>query len=158
MPSQLPISVQSVVAVGEKVMASRLMDEVVILDLKSGIYHGLEAVGARVWEILHQPAHVQSVRDVLLAEYEVEPVRCEQDLLTFLEELKNHGLLDVRSAAMGEVLPPQCSGALAPDLRAGDGGAVSDRTVDAAVSMDQENDRTEEDAPTDRIAQQTAVG
>src|SRR2546421_10327874 len=147
MSSQLPISIQSVVAVGEKVMASRLMDEVVILDLKSGVYHGLEAVGARVWEMIHEPNPVRSVRDVLLDEYEVEPVRCEADLLAFLEELKTHGLLDVRSAAMDEVQPTSHARAVAADSRAGDGGNGSPRTVDASVSVSAGDEQSPEQAP-----------
>lgn len=99
MSNQASVSVRSVVATGTDLLASRLEDEVVILDLKSGVYHGLEAVGARVWELIGQPAPVHAVRDSLLDEYEVEPQRCEQDLLALLAELKSHGLLEVRHEA-----------------------------------------------------------
>jgi hypothetical protein len=94
------IDVDSVVSAGEDVVASALADEVVILNLNSGVYHGLESVGARVWELIErQPIPVGAVRDALVDEYDVEPAHCEQDLLAFLEELKSNGLLELRSHA-----------------------------------------------------------
>jgi hypothetical protein len=100
MSNQGAVEVQSVVSTGNDLVSSRIADEVVILDLKSGIYHGLEEVGARVWELIDEPSPVEAVRDTLLDEYEVEPGRCERDLLALLEELKGHGLLEVRTAAL----------------------------------------------------------
>jgi len=93
------VCVQSIVTTGPDVIASRLEDEVVILDLKSGIYHGLEAVGARIWELMSPTTPVHVIRDSLLDEYEVEPERCEQDVLALLDELNSHGLLEVRHEA-----------------------------------------------------------
>lgn len=93
------MSVRSIVCISNDAISSRLADEVVILNLRSGVYHGLEAVGSRVWELIEKPAEVSAVRDALLDEYDVEPQRCEQDLLALLEELKANGLLEVRAAA-----------------------------------------------------------
>jgi hypothetical protein len=36
-------------------VSSDLKGEVAILDLKAGVYYGLDAVGARVWELLQGP-------------------------------------------------------------------------------------------------------
>ena len=96
-----PVSIQSVISHARDVIHSNLADEVVLLDLKSGVYHGLEAVGARVWELLASPVSVRQVRDKLLEEYDVDPRQCEQDLLKLIEELRNHGLVEVRSEATG---------------------------------------------------------
>ena len=93
-----PISVDSVVSAGKDLVFSNVADEVVILDLKSGVYHGLESVGARAWELMSEPTAVRDVRDRLLEEYDVEPAQCESDLLRLVEELKSHGLLDVHPA------------------------------------------------------------
>ena len=93
MSARQSIDMRSVVSVGADVVASALADEVVILNLNSGVYHGLESVGARVWELIGQSIPVASVRDALVDEYDVEPAHCEQDLLAFLEELERNGLL-----------------------------------------------------------------
>ena len=92
------ISLESVVSPSKDLVFSNVADEVVILDLKSGVYHGLESVGARAWELMSEARPVREVRDRLVDEYDVEPERCESDLLRLLEELKSHGLVDVRPA------------------------------------------------------------
>ena len=99
--SASPVSVRSVVAVADHQVSSELAVEVIILNLQSGVYHGLEEVGARVWGLMKEPAPVHVLRDSLLEEYEVEPARCEQDLIALLEELKEHGLLQVRDEQRG---------------------------------------------------------
>ena len=93
------LSVDSIVVVAKEQVSSELAGEVVILDLKAGKYHGLDATGARVWELIQQPRKVAEIKDTLLAEYEVEPERCERDLLELLTDLTRHGLLDICHAS-----------------------------------------------------------
>ena len=95
MPS---ITLDSVVSPAKDLVFSNVAEEVVILDLKSGVYHGLEEVGARAWELISEPRPVREVRDRLLDEYDVEPQQCESDLLRLIEELKSHGLVEVHPA------------------------------------------------------------
>lgn len=86
-----------VVAIKDQVSTS-LEDEAVILNLKDGVYYGLDPVGARVWGLLQQPQSVGAIREILLQEYEVDPERCEQDLLRLLQELAARGLIEVKDA------------------------------------------------------------
>jgi hypothetical protein len=97
MSFQGTVSVDSVVSTGKDLVFSNVADEVVILDLKSGVYHGLESVGARAWELMVEPRAVREVRDALCDEYDVEPQQCESDLLRLIEELKSHGLVEVHT-------------------------------------------------------------
>ena len=71
-------------------------DEAVILHLKSGEYFGLDAVGARVWNLIQEPRTVNDIQDVLLDEYDVERERCERDLLDLLNKMAEKGLIEVR--------------------------------------------------------------
>lgn len=86
-----------VVASGGQV-SSDLGGEVAILDLKAGTYYGLDEVGNRVWTLIQEPNSVKEVRDVLLSEYEVEPERCERDLISLLQRLADEGLVEVTDA------------------------------------------------------------
>ena len=61
-----------------------LVGEAVILNLKSGVYYGLNPVGARIWELIQEPRTVSAVLDVLLEQYNVEAGRCERDLFCLL--------------------------------------------------------------------------
>ena len=89
------ISLNSAVVVAKDQVSSDLGGEVAILNLKSGVYYGLDAVGARIWELIQGPRTVDEIRDLLLAEYDVEPERCETDLLSLLDQLAAEKLIEV---------------------------------------------------------------
>lgn len=90
------VSGRSTVVAAKDQVSCDLAGEAAILNLESGVYYGLDAVGARVWHLLQEPRTVQDVRETLLMEYEVERDRCERDLLALLQELVAAGLIEVR--------------------------------------------------------------
>ena len=92
------ISECSTVVAAKDQISADLADEVVMLDLKSGVYYGLDAVGARIWSLIQEPKAVSDIRDTLLKEYEIDPSRCERELLTLLQELATEGLIEVKDA------------------------------------------------------------
>lgn len=77
---------ETVVAAKEQVSCN-LAEDAVVLDLKAGVYYGLNSVAARVWSLLQEPKTVQEIRDAILDEYDVDPDRCERDLFALLREL-----------------------------------------------------------------------
>lgn len=79
-------------------LASEFGDEVVLLSLRDGMYYGLEDVGTRVWSLLQTPTTLGAIRDALVAEYRVEPVRCERDLRALLGEMASRGLVEIRES------------------------------------------------------------
>ena len=92
------ITPSSVVVAAQDQVSSDLAGEAVILNLATGSYYGLDDVGARIWGLLQQPCSVDVIRDAIVGEYEVEPDRCERDLLALLEELEAAKLIEVRDA------------------------------------------------------------
>ena len=92
------LSNDSIVVVSPDQVSSDLAGEIVMLNLKNGTYYGLDQVGARVWGLIEQPRRVAAIRDAILEEYDVEPERCERDLLALLGELRDNGLIEVRDA------------------------------------------------------------
>ena len=90
------ISGCSMVVAAKGQISADLADEVVILGLKSGVYYGLDAVGARIWSLIQEPRAVGDIRDTLVEEYQVEPKRCERELLALLRELAAEGLIEVQ--------------------------------------------------------------
>lgn len=87
------LSLQSAVVASEQQVSSDLGGEAVILSLADGTYYGLDAVGARVWELLQRPSTVAELRDAVLREYEVEEEQCTRDLLVLLEQMMNAHLI-----------------------------------------------------------------
>jgi Coenzyme PQQ synthesis protein D (PqqD) len=91
------VSGDSTVVAAKDQVSSDLGGEVAILDLKAGVYYGLDAVGARIWSLIQEPRTVNEIRDILLEEYEVEPERCERDLLVLLQRLADERLIEVEA-------------------------------------------------------------
>jgi len=89
------VETSTVVAVPNQISSS-LGEEAVILELTQGVYYGLNAVGARIWELLKEPRTAGEIRDVILDEYDAEPEAVTRDLLGLLTELADRGLIEVR--------------------------------------------------------------
>ena len=71
--------------------------EAVILSLKTGTYYGLDQVGARIWGLIQEPKTITDVLHILLSEFDVDSVRCEQDLRLLLRNLSEAGLVEIGS-------------------------------------------------------------
>lgn len=80
------------VTVSESVVDAVLGDEAVLLNVQSGIYFGLDAVGARIWELLKEGASEDEINDRLLGEYRVEPRRLREDVAGFMRTLASRDL------------------------------------------------------------------
>jgi hypothetical protein len=102
-PKEMSLSEQSVVTVTKDQVSCGLGTESAILNMKDGIYYGLDPVGTHVWNLLQMPRRVADIRDVLLQEYDVEPERCHRDLIALLEELLRAGLIEVREEGQDTV-------------------------------------------------------
>ena len=73
---------------------SELGEDVVILDLASSSYLGLDDVGAVVWGSLAEPCTVGELEARLSAIYEVDPAELRRDLRSFLTDLVDRGLVE----------------------------------------------------------------
>ncbi len=85
-----------VVVVAQDLVSADLEREAVILNLKDGVYYGLDPMGARIWNLIQQPRSVTEIIETLLEEYEVDPQRLSNDLLGLLKEMAARGLIEVR--------------------------------------------------------------
>lgn len=90
----------SIVATKNQV-SSDLGGEAVILDLKSGVYYGLNDVGTRIWNLIQEPKTLNEIQGAILEEYEVEPDCCADELLALLQKLLAAGLIEVSDETAG---------------------------------------------------------
>jgi Coenzyme PQQ synthesis protein D (PqqD) len=91
----IALTLSSRVAVAGDLLASDLAGDLVLLNLADGVYYGLDTVGADIWRLLDRPRTVRAVVDEIVAQYHVDRVRCEDDVLTFLGDLNARGLVVV---------------------------------------------------------------
>lgn len=90
-----PLTLDSRVVWTPNHLSSELAGEIVILSLADGVYYGLDAVGARIWQSLEQPRSVRDVVSDVADTYAVDRARCERDVLAFLGDLCAHQLAAV---------------------------------------------------------------
>jgi hypothetical protein len=91
------ISTSSIVVAVKHQVSCDLSDEVVILNLQDSVYYGLNAVAARVWNLIQEPCAVEEIRRSLVEEYEVDPHDCELQVQELLNDLAGRGLIEVRT-------------------------------------------------------------
>jgi hypothetical protein len=83
------------VAMGTGVICREVGQETVLLDLGSGEYFGLNAVGARVWQLLGEHKTLADVCTALAMEYDMTPAEVQPDVLRLAEELDARRLISV---------------------------------------------------------------
>jgi hypothetical protein len=68
-------------------------DELVLLDLNGGEYYGLDAVGAFIWRRIGEGVTAEDTASAVVAAYDVDEERAEDDVLSLLDDLLARGLL-----------------------------------------------------------------
>jgi hypothetical protein len=92
---ELIITPTTRVVVSQDQVSCDLGGEAAMLHMKSGVYYGLNSVGARIWSLLQETRTFAEIRETLLAEYEVDAVRLEADLGYHLAELAEQQLIEI---------------------------------------------------------------
>ena len=83
------------VTFAETVFAQEVDGEMVLLDMESENYFGLDEVGTAIWQAMQEYGTLQEVLNALLEQYEVEPEVLENDLEDFVGKLVESGLVEV---------------------------------------------------------------
>src|SRR5688572_3026554 len=86
---------QAVIKVVADQVATEVNGEIVILNTKTGIYFGLNAMGSDIWQRIQEPTRVADVQSAIIDEYDAPADRIEQDVDALLEKLAEAGLIEV---------------------------------------------------------------
>ena len=74
-------------------MTANMNGSAVMMDIATGKYYNLGETGGRIWELLETPATISHLVQALTAEYDVDQAQCRSEVLTFLQQLVDKGLL-----------------------------------------------------------------
>lgn len=83
-----------------RIVASRdqvscdLSGEAALLSLKTGVYYGLNPVGAHIWSLIQTTTFGQ-LRDTLLGTYDVERLTLESDIRGLLVQPAEQGFVEI---------------------------------------------------------------
>jgi hypothetical protein len=89
------LSLEDRLAPTDEVVVRELSGESVLLDLKSGVYFGLNGVGTRAWALMAQGGSLRDVHEALAGEFDAPATVIEGELFRFAAELCQHGLCRV---------------------------------------------------------------
>lgn len=84
------------IAFADSVFAQEVDGEMVLLDMESENYFGLDEVGTSIWQAMQEKETLKEVFDALLEQYEVEAEVLERDLSDFVGKLLESGLVEVK--------------------------------------------------------------
>jgi len=89
------VVLDSVVAVSDDAVFRELDGQSVLLNLATGMYFGLDAVGTHVWQLAAENGSLRWISQRLAEEYDAEPAAIEHDLLALADTLVEKGLWSV---------------------------------------------------------------
>lgn len=76
----------------DTVFAQEVDGEMVLLDMNTENYFGLDSVASDIWKLLQEGKTLQETYDALLDMYDVEPDTLKKDLETFVNTLVDQKL------------------------------------------------------------------
>lgn len=96
-----PLSMMAVICCSPDAFYSEISKEIVLLNLKTGAYHGLDTVGAAIWRAIGSEATVESVCAAMVREYPGDPSVVRAETVEFIAKLVTRQLITVRAANAG---------------------------------------------------------
>lgn len=84
----------------EGFLISDMDGEKVMLSINSGKYYNLGQVGGRIWDLAASPIPVSKIIDTLVSEYDIERSKCEQQVMSFLDQLWREEIIQVQQEAV----------------------------------------------------------
>ena len=94
-----PLSPATTIRRAPDVVSRVVAGEAVIVDLRSGLYYGLDPVGTRAWELVEEAGTYGSIVRAMLEEFDVEGERLEADLDRLFGELSERQLVTLGDGA-----------------------------------------------------------
>ena len=85
------------IRIPDDVLWSEVGDDVVLLNLASGNYFGLDGVAARIWSLIVAQTSTDEILSTIGHEYEVDLDRARQDLDALVKDLTQEGLITLDS-------------------------------------------------------------
>lgn len=85
---------QKKLQISEEVLYEKIGEEMVLLNLETGTYFGLNPVGSRMWELLAVTGEPETIVQTLCEEFDVAVDILERDLADLVRELNDKKLIE----------------------------------------------------------------
>jgi hypothetical protein len=78
-----------------------LVSETVLLNIDTGLYHGMDSIGSRFFEVMLECADLEAAVATLLDEFEATAEQIRADLIGYCTDLVERGLIELEGSAGG---------------------------------------------------------
>lgn len=89
----MDITLETVLTRSSGLVSSEIDEDIVLMSVETGRYYSISNVGASIWNLLAEPLSVYEICQGLMSEYEIDPVRCKDEVLVFIRQLKDEGIV-----------------------------------------------------------------
>ena len=89
------IRMDSKIVRDNEIIFSDMDGETVMMSVERGEYYGINPIGSRIWGLLESPKKVSELGDVLQPDYDVTPEQCARDVLLFLNQMLEKGIIKI---------------------------------------------------------------
>ncbi|KIL52972.1 lasso peptide biosynthesis PqqD family chaperone [Jeotgalibacillus campisalis] len=79
-------------------VVSNMDGEIVMLSIENGKYYNLGDIGGAIWGKIEKPVAISTLIHELISEYEVDASECEQQVMSFLDQLGKENLIAITDA------------------------------------------------------------
>lgn len=89
------ITLATTVKKNDKILVQHLDEDIVMANIDSGYYFGVNQTSKRIWEMMAAPVTIADICSQLQQEYAVDTITCESQVLTFVQALAREGLVEM---------------------------------------------------------------
>lgn len=89
----------SIASRGENMIAADVADEAVLLDIDTGYFFQLNKSASQIWSLLETPLAISELCARLEAKFAVEAATCRNDVIEFVADMRDKGLVEIKTAA-----------------------------------------------------------
>ena len=77
----------------KSLLEAELEDEIVGLDVDQGHCFGFNSVAADIWRLLDEPRDLETLQQLIMNLYDVDPDECAAELKSCIADLESKGLV-----------------------------------------------------------------
>jgi hypothetical protein len=67
-----------------------------MMSVEHGSYYSLDSIATEIWRMLEGPVRVRELTERLRQRYDVPAEQCQADVLAFLGEMRENGMIVVK--------------------------------------------------------------
>jgi hypothetical protein len=94
------LSLDCVVQRDPEIIAAEADKDLVMVSIANGLYYAVSDVAREIWQAIENPKKISDLIDDLAGSYNIDRTTCQEETLSFLEDLRSEGMLKVSDGSI----------------------------------------------------------